>query len=69
MKVYVVMVDDRHTDPEPEVFIKPEDAITYAEKYLAGVPSYEVVEVSRWLFCATYSTEDDSIWVVEKELR
>lgn len=29
-KLYVVMINDRHTDPEPYVFSTPEAAIDYA---------------------------------------
>lgn len=69
MKVYIVMVKDRHTDPEPYPFLTAESAIRFARGYLA--PYGDEVgecEVDGWLFYASYSSEGDAIWVVEKEV-
>lgn len=77
MPVHVVMVNDRHTDPDVELFTDPDAAIDYARKYAedeaSRVDHREVMEQvplpDGWLYCATYSLEDDSVWVLTKELR
>ena len=76
MKVYVAMIADRHTDPEPEVFSTAEAAIGYARDFALAESTYgsrtgehyEERPVEGWLFQATYTCEGDSVWVVEKEL-
>lgn len=72
MKLYVVMVNDRHSDPEPFVFSTPEAATDFARREVndyAQRPA-DVVEqqIDGWLYCATYSPEGDSVWVLEKVL-
>ena len=66
------MICDRHADPEPYVFSTAEAAIAYASACaLAYAHSPEQVEetsVNGWLYYAKYSVEDDSVWVVEKEM-
>jgi hypothetical protein len=73
MKVYVVMICDRHCDPEPYVFETPEDAIAYARSEAvegARVPENIVEEhIPAWLYYARYSPEGDSVWVIEKDVR
>jgi hypothetical protein len=71
MKVYVLMIKDRHTDPDAEVFTTLAKAGAAAEAYLVGIPDVEVDESppGGWLFCARYSVEGDRVWVIEKELR
>ena len=78
MTVYVVVVEDRHVDVEFEVFTDQEAAIAYAreqaEAGAAAVWHREVVEhnpdaVEGRLYYATYSVEDDCVWVVPKVLR
>ena len=70
--VYVVMINDRHSDPGAEVFTRPGDAIAYAKKaakeYGRHPDDYEETEIPGWLFHATYSVEGDSVWVLEKTL-
>jgi hypothetical protein len=69
--VYVVMMDDRHADPEPEVFTDQDAAIAYARKFAEG-NGREVDEHEPppgWLYYATYSVESDSVWVLTKRLR
>lgn len=72
MKVYVAMVFDRHADPEPYVFSTAEAAIAFARQEFAECvhsPEHIVKEpVEGWLWHARYELEDDSAWVIEKEL-
>jgi hypothetical protein len=75
MKVYVAMINDRHTDPEPYVFTNAHAAIDYARREAKEYTNtdhpedYEEREVNGWLFYASYSVEGDSVWVIEKELQ
>lgn len=71
--VYVAMICDRHTDPEPSVFTTPEAAIGYAraevQDYARHPESIEEHEPpDGWLYYATWSNEGDSAWVLEREL-
>ena len=73
MKIHVAMIADRHSDPEPELFTYLENAIQYVRKWAqenASRPEdFEEPTVPEdWLYYATYSTEGDSVWVLEKEL-
>lgn len=70
--VYVVLVVDRRSGPEPEVFATPEAAIGYATACAAEYSldgTYEVSEIDGWLFYACYSPESDSVRVQAKEVR
>lgn len=73
--VYVAMVNDRHTDPEPEVFATAEAAIAYARQEAQEGNRHPEDYAERdpppagWLFSATYSVEGDSVWVLAKEVR
>lgn len=71
-KVYVAMVNDRHFDPEVEVFSTPESAISCAKGWArAATTRAEGIKeepVVGWLYHAYYSREGDSVWVVEKVL-
>ena len=70
--VYVVMINDRHSDPGAEVFTYPGDAIVYAKRiakeYGSHPDDYEEQDIQGWLFYARYSVEGDSVWVIEKAL-
>ena len=72
MKIFVVMVNDRHCDPEPYLFGTAEAAIGYARtaatEYARTPGDVEETPVNGWLFHARYSAEGDSVWVLEKEL-
>lgn len=72
LTVYVAMICDRHTDPEPYVFTTAEAAIDYARSCaVACAREPEDVEESAidgWLYHATYSEEGDSVWVIAKTL-
>lgn len=71
--LYVAMICDRHTDPEPYVFSTAEAAIAYARdkatEYARDPDDLDEPQVpDGWLYYATYSGEDDSVWVIEKVL-
>lgn len=82
MKLYVAMVNDRHEDPAAHVFTTAGQAIDFARQhYTDNVPD-DLDEQERadaaigeheppeeWLYHATYSTEGDSVWVVETDLK
>lgn len=66
---YVVMIADRHTDPEPVLFAEQDAAIDYARQVAHDrLANGEVEEedVPGWLYCASWSSEGDSVWVVER---
>lgn len=74
MKVYVVMVEDRHIDHELSIFTAAEMAIAYAEKEAKSrAQNYdfevsvdeEMVATERWLYYAFFSGKDDCIHVQE----
>lgn len=73
MKIFIAMINDRHTDPEPFPFTTAEDAINFARteayEYAHTVEDVEETNVDGWLYSATYSPEGDSVWVIEKELK
>jgi hypothetical protein len=81
MKIYVAMICDRHTDPEPYLFTTVQAAIDFARTKAIEYAQFpldeydddevgeqEPAEDSGWLYLFTYSTEGDSVWVLEKEL-
>lgn len=74
--IYVVMVEDRHTDTEAHLFSTPEKAIAYAQGVLDdNSDSAEYVDpddarmsdedlaAAGWLFYGCYSSEGDCVWV------
>jgi hypothetical protein len=71
-RLYVAMVADRHTDPEPYVFSTPEAAIGFAREWARDgarrEEDFQEEPIDGWLYYARYSVEDDSVWVVEKGL-
>ena len=78
--VYVVLIQDRHTDPEVEVFANPVDAIDYAEKEVReGAGKFpediEILELTPgmladgWVFAGIYSCEGDSVTVMKRQVK
>lgn len=71
--VYVVMIDDRHTDTDAEVFSTADAAIEYARQiaigYARNPDDIDEEPVDGWLYHATYSGESDSVWVLAKTVR
>ena len=73
MKIYVIVVEERHTDVEVKVYadalLAVEEARGLAKSYCRYEEDYEESDVKGWLFHAQYSCESDSVvTVVEKEL-
>jgi hypothetical protein len=77
--VYVVLIQDRHADPDVEVFADPVDAIEYAEKEVRDgargniddIEYYEITDSMRrdgCLMFATYSCEGDSVRVTKHQV-
>lgn len=69
MIVYVAMIADRHTDPEPFVFDTAEAAIAYAKaeaiEYAHDPKDIAEEEITGWSYFAEYG-EDSAVWVIEK---
>jgi hypothetical protein len=71
MKIYIVMINDRHSDPEPYPFETAEAAIDFARNQARELCRHgepEETEIRGWLFHSRFSVEGDSVWVVAKEL-
>lgn len=70
LTVFVVMVNDRHSDPEPFVFTTEEDAVDFARararEYAYDQSDIDESPADGWLYRATYSVEGDSVWVISK---
>ena len=68
--LYVAMIADRHTDPEPYLFETAEQAIAFAQaKAREGARTPDAVEesdIDGWLYHASYSQEGDAVWVLTK---
>jgi hypothetical protein len=74
MKIYIAMLNDRHTDAEPFPCSTPERAIERARTLAVensrddGASIDESETPDGWLYHAIYSCEGDSVWVIEKDL-
>lgn len=72
MEVFIAMITDRHTDPEPYPFSTADAAIEharqYAHKHASDPKDVEEEVVEGWLYYARYSTEGDSVWVLTKTM-
>lgn len=76
--LYVVVVNDRHSDPTPFVFTEPERAIEEARQLFeerfdpedaADDELGEQDPGDDWLYYAKWSHEgDDDVWVIERKL-
>jgi hypothetical protein len=73
--IYIVMVEDRHADPEPWPFTQAGRALLAAEAEamrLAGGDWSKVTVANppaeAWLWSAQIGNEGDGVWVVGKEL-
>lgn len=78
--VFVVMVDDHNCDTTGHLFTDRAVALAFAREFYqtwrpddltdAEIEEHEIGEhdVAGWLYSATYSTEGDTVWVVEKTL-
>jgi hypothetical protein len=79
--VYIVILCDRHIDPEPFVFSTLELATNFAEKLLSEnntcidlvdeddrTLSQAALDNAGWLWYRCYNPEGDSIWIVKKQV-
>jgi len=74
-KVYAVVYRDRHTDPELSLFTDKGQAIRHAKSLAeAGRDEYprvraehfeEKYDLGQWLYWATWTSEEDDVFVVE----
>ena len=75
MKIYIVIIKDRHTDTTAHPFTDPGEAIDWArskaKEYARQPEDYEEHDYGKdegWLFYADYSCEGDHTRVVTTEL-
>lgn len=67
--MFIVGIEDRHTDIEVLLFHNKDRAIEYArEQAIEGARGEEIEEndYEGWIYHATYSLEGDCAWVVER---
>ena len=73
MKIYNVIIKDRHCDTTAEPFAGKYDAIFYARmsarKNCTHEEDYEESKTSDWVFYAEYSCEGDCVYVTEHDLK
>ena len=72
MKIYNVIVEDRHTDAAVTSFRHREDAIEYAKDYIDAIEAVDIDDSytpEGWEYFCTYSVEGDCVWVVGTTLR
>ena len=74
MKLYVVILEDRHVDVQVEVFSDKEKAVARCwelarqdNRYPEEIEEIEV-DMEGWVLCLRYSCEGDSCRVFETEL-
>ncbi len=76
--VYAVMVFERHSDPDVELFAQEADAVARARELVQEYLRYpedldeELTEPMRrggWLYYGSWSPEGDHVVVVEREIR
>lgn len=72
MEVFIAMIADRHTDPEPHPFSTADAAIEYARQcaheYAHDPADIEEETIGGWLYYARYSPEGDRVWVLTKTM-
>lgn len=72
-KIYVVLVEDRHTDVDVEVFTDRSAAIAFAKQEALDNARHpegiEEEDIEGYIYYCRYSAESDCVSVVEKELR
>lgn len=78
MKIYNVLINDRHTDPEIHSFTDRATAIKFAEDTVLEYCQYpedlelmtaEQLQPDNWVYYARYSCEGDYVRVTEDELK
>jgi hypothetical protein len=72
VKVYLVILEDRHVDVQVEVYATAEAALDRAHDVVdeyGFTPEEPDAEIPGWLFHATLSVEGDCVRVEEAEVR
>jgi hypothetical protein len=79
-EIWIVVIDDRHTDPEVTVFTDAAAATAFAERQIQNYAHHpELIEPedrelnkamtdAGWIWYCRYSSEGDSAWVIRSEL-
>lgn len=73
--IFVIIVQDRHSDVDVEVWLDRDKAVmrarNLAHEYCRHPEDYSEMQPlpADWVFHATYSCEDDCIWVLRKEVQ
>jgi hypothetical protein len=76
--IYLVIINDRHAEPEAIPFYNKDEAIEYARSYVISTNSHhgdieegltESMKKAGWLYYCLYSCESDSVWVIEEKIR
>lgn len=78
MKIFCVIIEDRHTDTDVQVFSEAQAALDYARSWAKESAThdedYEEQQITEgmaedgWIFFAEYSCESDSVRVVVRGL-
>ncbi len=78
MKIYIVLIEDHHSDVEVIPFASRKKALYYAEKYVKSNmdedDEYEEYPLNKsmidcnWIYHNSYGCESDYVTVIEKEL-
>ena len=73
MTIYLVIHEDRHVDVEVTPYQDRDAALSAARDLLAAYDGVEspltpAMSDDRWIFFGTYSTEEDCIRVIEREV-
>jgi hypothetical protein len=72
MKVYLIIIEDRHVDVEVEVYATAKAALDRARWIVARydyTPEEPDEEIAGWLYHATLSREGDCLRVAEAKVR
>jgi len=72
MKIYLVIIEDRHTDVDVIPFLDEKMAVDYAKAaalaYCHDPEDFEEEDIEGWLYYARYSSEGDCVRVIESEV-
>lgn len=72
MKIFTLLVNDRHTDPEIHLFNDKDLALDKSREIattLSWNSLYTEVDLDGYIFYAEYTTEGDYVRVEEKEVQ
>jgi len=73
MKIYIVLWNDRHTDPTAHPFLDFEEAKAWAKEQAENHCHFKEYlkeeQVKGWLYFIRYSCEDDCLWITEHKVK